>query len=187
MSSGSVIQVNGKPAVEFDGSNDTLLTSAFAPNPDDNMNLAVVHEHNVVNVGQYMGSSWSGTQSTQNFQSIMLASAKVRFAVRYNNNALPRPDSTATFTAGTQIVSTATFAHGSCEAFYNGTNELDKFSQNISAHPNNNSRAMALGTRSDNGAAPLRGTLQEFIVFSNSTAHDAEDLSNELNEYYSAF
>ena len=46
---------------------------------------------------------------------------------------------------------------------------------------------MALGTRSDNGAAPLRGTLQEYIVFSNSTAHDAEDLSDELNDYYSAF
>ena len=187
VSSGSVIQVNGKPAVEFDGSNDTLLTNAFAPNPNGAYNFAVVHEHNVVNVGQYLGSSWAGTQSSQNFQSIMMASAKLRFAVRYNNNTLPRPDSTATFTAGTQIVSTATFAHGSCEAFYNGTNELDKFSQNISAHPNNNSRAMALGTRSDNGAAPLRGTLQEFIVFSNSTAHDAEDLSDELNEYYSAF
>lgn len=187
VSSGSVIQVNGKPAVEFDGSNDTLLTSAFAPNPNGAYNFAVVHEHNVVNVGQYLGSSWSGTQSTQNFQSIMMASAKLRFAVRYNNNTLPRPDSTATFTAGTQIVSTATFANGSCEAFYNGTNELDKFSQNISANPNNNSRAMALGTRSDNGAAPLQGTLQEFIVFSNSTAHDAEDLSDELNDYYSAF
>ena len=187
VSSGSVIQVNGKPAVEFDGSNDTLLTSAFAPNPNGAYNFAIVHEHNVVNVGQQLGSSWSGTQSTQNFISQMLANAKMRFAVRYNNNTLPRPDSTATFTAGTQIVSTATFAHGSCEAFYNGTNELDKFSQNISAHPNNNSRAMALGTRSHDGAAPLQGTLQEFIVFSNSTAHDAEDLSDELNEYYSAF
>ena len=187
VSSGSVIQVNGKPAVEFDGSNDTLLTSAFEPNPNGAYNFAVVHEHNVVNVGQQLGSSWSSTQSTQNFISQMMASAKVRFAVRYNNNQLPRPDSTSTFTAGTQIVSTATFAHGSCEAFYNGTNELDKFSQNVSAQPNNNSRAMALGTRSDNGAAPLRGTLQEYIVFSNSTAHDAEDLSDELNRYYSAF
>ena len=117
----------------------------------------------------------------------MLANAKMRFAVRYSGNSLPRPDSTATFTAGTQIISTATFATGSCEAFYNGTNELDKFSQNLNANPNNNSRAMALGTRSDNGAAPLRGTLQDSIVFSNSTAHDAEDLSDELNDYYSAF
>lgn len=187
VSSGSVIQVNGKPAVEFDGSNDTLLTSAFAPNPSGAYNLAVVHEHNVVNVGQQLGSSWSGTQSTQNFISQMMANAKLRFAVRYSNNQLPRPDSTATFSAGTQIISTATFAHGSCEAFYNGTNELDKFSANVSANPNNNSRAMALGTRSDNGAAPLRGTLQEYIVFSNGTAHDAEDLSDELNTHYSAF
>ena len=187
VSSGSVIQVNGKPAVEFDGSNDTLLTSAFGPNPSGAYNLAVVHEHNVVNVGQQLGSSWSGTQSTQNFISQMMANAKLRFAVRYNNNQLPRPDSTATFSAGTQIISTATFAHGSCEAFYNGTNELDKFSANVSANPNNNSRAMALGTRSHDGAAPLRGTLQEYIVFSNGTAHDAEDLSDELNTHYSAF
>ncbi len=187
VNSGSVIQVNGKPAVEFDGSDDTLLTSAFAPNPNGAYNFAVVHEHNVVNVGQQLGSSWSGTQATQNFQSLMMSNAKLRFAVRYNNNALPRPDSTGTFITGVQIISTATFAHGSCEAFYNGTNELDKFSANVSAHPNNNSRAMALGTRSDNGTAPLQGTLQEFIVFSNSTAHDAEDLSDELNTHYSAF
>ncbi len=140
-----------------------------------------------MNVGQQLGSSWSGTQATQNFQSLMMSNAKLRFAVRYNNNALPRPDSTGTFITGVQIISTATFAHGSCEAFYNGTNELDKFSANVSAHPNNNSRAMALGTRSDNGTAPLQGTLQEFIVFSNSTAHDAEDLSDELNTHYSAF
>ncbi len=117
----------------------------------------------------------------------MMASAKVRLAVRYSNNNLPRPDSTATFTAGTQIISTGTFANGSCEAYYNGTNELDKFSANVNANPNNSSRAMALGTRSDNGNSPLRGTLQEFIVFSNGTAHDAEDLSDELNTHYSAF
>ncbi len=187
VNSGSVIQVNGKPAVEFDGSNDTLLTSAFAPNPSGAYNLAVVHEHNVVNVGQQPATSWSSTQSQQNFICVMMASAKVRLAVRYSNNNLPRPDSTATFTAGTQIISTGTFANGSCEAYYNGTNELDKFSANVNANPNNSSRAMALGTRSDNGGSPLRGTLQEFIVFSNGTAHDAEDLSDELNTHYSAF
>lgn len=185
---GSVMEINNKPAVDFDGSNDTLLTSAFAPNPDGAYNFAVVTSYERVNApGQMSGTSWSGTTTQQNFQHTMLGSAKMRFAVRYSNNQLPRPDSTGTFTANTQIISTATFGYNICEAYYNGTQELDKESQAINATPNNNSRAMALGSRSDSGTFLLDGSLQEFIVFSNSTAHDAEDLSDELNDYYSAF
>ena len=185
---GSVITENGKPAIQYDGSNDFLATSAFAPNPNGDYNFALVTSYARTSApGQQSGSSWSGTAGLQNFQHTLMGSAKLRFAVRYNNNALPRPDSTGTFAINTQIISTATFAHGSCEAYYNGVQEFDKFSQNISANPNNNNRIMALGGRSDNATFLLEGKAQEFIVWSNSTAHDAEDISDDLNTYYGSF
>tara|TARA_S200002703_G_scaffold37901_1_gene33183 strand:- start:1809 stop:5042 length:3234 start_codon:yes stop_codon:yes gene_type:complete len=185
--SGSTILINGRPAVEFDGNNDVLLSTAFAPNPNGAYNLASVSEYNRSGTpGQYTGASWSTTSSLQNFQTIMLATSKVRFACRYNNGQAPRTDSTNTFATNTQIISTATFAHGICEAYINGTQELDKFGQNISAHPNNNSNVLSLGARFDQ-AYMLQGTIQEFIVFSNSTAHDAEDISDDINTTYGAF
>jgi hypothetical protein len=188
VNSGSVITENGKPAIQYDGSNDFLATSAFAPNPNGDYNFALVTSFARTSApGQQTGSSWSGTASLQNFQHTLMGNAKLRFAVRYNNNSLPRPDSTGTFAINTQIISTATFAHGSCEAYYNGVQEFDKFSQNISANPNNNNRIMALGGRSDNATFLLEGKAQEFIVWSNSTAHDAEDISDDLNTYYGSF
>lgn len=190
VSSGSVILENSKPAVLFDGSNDYLKTPiSFAPNPNGAYNLAVVSSYDRVNApGQYGGNSWSSSQTSQNFQTIMLGSAKMRFAARYSaQQQLPRPDSTATFAIDTQIISTATFGQNLCEAFYNGTQEADKFGQSLNSLPRNDSQPMAIGGRSSDGANVLEGRVQEFIVWSNSTAHDSDDISAAINTFYGAF
>ena len=182
---GTLQTANSKPAVYFD--DDRLDTSAFSPNPNGAYNLAYVTQYDSVSVGATAANSWSSTSTTQNYQHLMMSNAKLRFAVRYSNGALPRPDSTGTFTSNTQIISTATFATGTCEAYYNGTQESDKFSQSLTGTPNNNNRITRLGQYSHTGLTPLRGYIQEFIVFSNSTALDADALSTDINTYYGAF
>ena len=189
-SAGSVITDNNKPCMKFDGSNDALYTTSFAPNPNGAYNFVMVSSYARVNApGQYSASCWGTGSGQQNFQLLMLGSAKMRCGVRYSSptDQFPRTDSTATFTANTQIVTTATFATGECEAYHNGTQELDKHSQSLNGNPNNHSRVLGIGARSHDGAAPMQGQLQEFIVFSNSTAHDAETLSDAVNEFYGAF
>jgi hypothetical protein len=187
-SAGSVILDNGKPTMKFDGSNDALYTTSFAPNPNGAYNFVMVSSYARVNVPAQMGgNSWGSSTGQQNFLAMMNGTGQMRTAVRYSGGSLPRPDSTGTFTANTQIVTTATFATGECEAYYNGTQESDKFSQSLSANPNNHTRVMGIGSRSHDGGLPMQGQLQEFIVFSNSTPHDAESLSDAVNEFYTAF
>ena len=117
----------------------------------------------------------------------MQSNAKIRWAVRYSDNALPRPDATSAGAANVVYLQTATFATGTCEAFYNGTQELDKFSQSLTGNPNNSSVAHRIGGLNTTGTQLVRGYIQEFVIWSNSTPHDAEDISNDMNEYYEAF
>lgn len=183
--SGTLQTVNGKPAIYFD--DDRLDTSAFSPNPNGAYNFAVVNQYDSVTSGMGTANSWSSTSTLQNYQHNLLATSKLRFGVRYSDGAFPRPDSTGTFSNNTQIISTATFATGTCVAYYNGTQESDKFSQSLTGNPNNNSQITRLGQMSHNGLLPLRGYIQEVIVFSNSTALDADALSTDINTYYGAF
>jgi hypothetical protein len=183
--SGTLQTANGKPAVYFD--DDRLDTSAFSQNPNGAYNFAVVNQYDSVTSGMGTANSWSSTSTLQNYQHNLLSTSKLRFGVRYSDGAFPRPDSTGTFSNNTQIISTATFATGTCVAYYNGTQEGDKFSQGLTGTPNNNSQITRLGQMSHNGLLPLRGFIQEVIVWSNSTALDADAISTDINDYYGAF
>ncbi len=176
---------NGLPAALF--ANDYMDTSAFAPNPNGAYNFALVSQYDLVNQTQATATGWASSNSSQNYLQQMQSSGKIRWAVRYSDNQLPRPDATNAGSANVVYLQTATFATGTCEAFYNGTQELDKFSQTLNGNPNNASVVHRLGALNTTGTQLVRGYVQEFIIWSNSTAHNAEEISNDMNDYYNAF
>lgn len=183
--SGVIYTLNSLPAVRFN--NDYMDSASFAPNPNGAYNFALVSQYDNVTSTQATATGWASASANQNYLQQMQSNSKLRWAVRYSDNALPRPDASLTGSAGIVYLQTATFATGTCEAYYNGTQELDKFSQSLTGNPNNSSVAHRLGGLNTSSSQILRGYIQEFIIWSNATPHDAQDLSDDMNTYYDAF
>ena len=182
---GVVHTVNGKPAIDWN--TDNLDTASFAPNPNGAYNFAMVSQYDFITSTQCSASGWASSTGNQNYLQQMQSNGKLRWAVRYSGNALPRPDASLAGAANVQYIQTATFATGTCEAFYNGTQELDKFNQLLTGNPNNHSVVHRIGALNTTGTQQVRGYIQEFVIWSNSTPHDAELISDDLNDYYEAF
>ena len=96
-------------------------------------------------------------------------------------------DSASALSTNTQYIITATFDGHTTLAYYNGTEEDDKYSQNTAGTPRNTTLAVSIGARQSDNGFDFNGKIQECIVWSNSSAHDADDISDDLNEHYNAF
>lgn len=182
---GVVLTVNGKPAIDWN--TDNLDTASFAPNPNGAYNFAMVSQYDVINITQASATGWASSTGHQNYLQQMQSNGKMRWAVRYSGASLPRPDMTSSAAIATQYIQTATFATGTCEAYYNGVQELDKFSQLLTGTPNNHSVVHRIGALNTTGTQQIRGYIQEFVIWSNATPLDAEDISEDLNTYYQAY
>ncbi len=186
-SSGSIYEVNGKPAIYF--ASDYLDTSSVALNPNGEVNAAAVVQFDTVSARQCVASQWHAVTSLQNFffqmQEVVV---DMRFGYRYTNGNLAYVDDTATATIDTQYLMSAEFSPGVCQAYYNGTLRTQTNSVSITGvNPTNNSIPMRIGAVSTGSTKLLRGYIQEYVMWSNSTAHDANDISNDINTYYSVF
>lgn len=189
VSSGTVLTANGKPAAQFDGSNDSVL-DVYNPNPNDHLTLASVVQWDVVNIGQYHFNCWSTAgASAQIFQMSMQSNGIARVAARYTNNALPRCDSASALSIDTQYIITAHFANNAAVAYYNGTQANDGTGASINGvDPNSFSGVVRIGARANDAALPLNGYVQEAIVWSQSgSGHSASDISTDMNSYYGAY
>jgi len=97
-------------------------------------------------------------------------------------------DQTETVAANKQYLTSAEFSPGTCEAYYNGLLTTQTNTANINGvDPTNVSNVMRLGALSTSATQLMRGYLQEYIHWSNSTALNAEDISDDINLYYSVF
>ena len=190
VSAGVVITVNGLPAIKFDGTNDSLLAATnFNPNPYNHLTIAAVVQHDVVNVGQQYFSSWNSTSTLQIVQLLTQGNGIGRAACRYDNNQLPRCDTSSALSVNTQYIVTAHFANNEAVAYWNGVEVLDAFGASISgADPNGHVNTFRLGAQSYNGAFPLDGYMQEAVVWSNNShQNEADEISDSMNNYYSAY
>lgn len=178
----STMQVNGKPAMLFDGSDDYLKTSSnFGPNPNDQMYLAWVGQFST-SAGAYAMNSWSTTANDQNFQLIKLANDTLRLQTKYDNAQISRFVSSSSI-AGNQYIVTARYDNdASCEL--DGVALTDVYSQSSSAHANNSNNAFALGARATDGGAPMSGYIQEAVIWSTSTNYTVADLTDSIETYY---
>ena len=188
---GTVRTLNGKPALYFDGSNDSIAhATSFAPNPDGHFTLACVFSMRAVGASaQFVVNSWASTTANQNFQLAMLNTGVGRVGYRFDNNQFPRNDTSSAISTNTQYITTAHYDRGEADSYWNGTYEGDKFSQSIgTADPNNVTQGFRVGARSYDSANPLDGMVQEVVLWSQAN-HDYEpdDISNTINAYYGAY
>jgi len=186
---GAVVKVNQLPAMEFDGSNDSLFAATnFNPNPNSHLTTAAVVQHSSLGAGQMYWNSWNSTTSLQIFQHVTMSSSYGRVASRYDNGQLPRCDTTSTLSVDTQYIVTSHFAHNEAVGYFNGTQYNDAFSQDLNADPNSNVNTVRIGARSYDGALPLNGYMQEAVVWSNNShTNEADEISTSINDYYGAY
>jgi hypothetical protein len=186
---GAVVNVNGLPAMEFDGSNDSLLAATnFNPNPNNHLTTAAVVQHSSVSVGQMYWNSWNSTSSLQIFQHLTMSNGYGRVGCRYDNGSIPRCDTTSALSVDTQYIVTSHFAHSEAVAYFNGTQYNDAFSQNLNGDPNSNVNTVRMGGRSYDGALPLNGYMQEAVIWSNNShTNEADEISTSINDYYGAY
>lgn len=188
VNAGAVRTLNGKPALYFDGSNDSLGLTSLSPNPDGHFTMATVSSTRSGSTTQAVVSSWSSSTSTQNFMQFYQATGIGRVAYRFDNGQLPRND-TGTLTTNTQYIVTAHYARDEADAYFNGTYYPDAYSTSIStADPENNANALRVGARSHDLGIPLDGMVQEVVLWSQPNHdHDASEISDVLNAYYGAY
>lgn len=184
--SGTIYEVNGKPAIKF--SSDYLDTAAFAPNPNDAVNQIFVCQFDNVNTRHCVASQWSTSSSTQNWVFQMSETVVgLRSFWRIDNGNSVAVDDTNNGVANYQYLASIESSPSFCRAYYNGS-LVNQTSGNIGGGtPNNASRVLRIGAISTNGTQLLRGYLQEFVMWSNSSALDIDDISNDVNDYYQVF
>ena len=184
-SSGFTLYVNSKPAVYFDG--DYLDTSAFAPNPNHEVNLAGVVQFDNVTSRQSAASQWGGSGQQNFFFQMQEAVVHLRMGYRYDDGSLPYEDQVATVAADTQYLMSAQFEQGDIHVLYNNVAGSQTNTPGSSARPNNNSRALRLGGLSTNTTQLVSGFVQEWVMWSNASAHDQGEISTDINDYYDVY
>ena len=184
--SGTIHEVNSKPAIKF--SSDYLDTAAFAPNPNDAVNQLYVCQFDNVNTRHCVASQWSTSSSTQNYVFQMSETVVgLRSFWRYDNGNSVAVDDTGNGLANYQYLASIEASPSNCRAYYNGS-LVNQTSGSIGGGtPNNASRALRIGALSTSGTQLLRGYLQEFVMWSNTSALDIQDISDDVNDYYEVF
>ena len=184
--SGTIHEINGKPAIKF--ASDYLDTAAFAPNPNDAVNQVFVCQFDNVNTRHCVASQWSTSTSTQNwvFQMSEVV-VGLRTLWRIDNGNSVAADDTNNGVANYQYLASIESSPSYCRAYYNGS-LVNQTSGSIGGGtPNNASRALRIGALSTNGTQLLRGYLQEFVMWSNTSALDIQNISDDVNDYYEVF
>ena len=190
VASGQTVTVNGKPAVDFDGTSDFLTagTVNLNPSPRTVLTFAGVYQFDSVSSGQYVAAQWSSTTSNQVLALLNLATASMRFMARFQNGSLSRVNSGSGTTAiNTQYVGVGQFKQNHSKGVLNGTDYSDT---NVNSTVNHASSQFTLGHRPDTGTGKFNGKLQEFVVWSQitaSAAHDRDAISQAIDDHYGVY
>ena len=190
VASGQTVTVNGKPAVDFDGTSDFLTagTVNLNPSPRTVLTFAGVYQFDSVSSGQYVAAQWSSTTSNQVFALLNLATASMRFMARFQNGSLSRVNSGSGTTAiNTQFVGVGQFKANHSKGVLNGTDYSDT---NVNSTVNHASSQFTLGHRPDTSTGKFNGKLQEVVVWSQitaSAAHDRDAISQAIDDHYGIY
>ena len=186
VSNGVVLKVNNKPALYF--ASDYLDTTAFGPNPNGDVNGAAVLRWDNVTVRQSAASQWGSSSGQQNFFLQMQELVDhTRWGWRYSGSTLAYVDQPVTVAINTQYLISAKFAQDSVTALFN--NAAGDVTNNPSGGQtaNNSSNVLRIGGLSTNTTQLMTGYVQEFVLWSNSSAHSQQDISDDINDYYDVF
>ena len=181
-SSGVIQTVNGLPAVKFSG--DILDSTSVQINPNGEVNLLAVSQWDNTNQNMIVGNQFYTSNAARNWY-YWMRSTGILSVHHYFGGSQAKVENPASATsANTQYIMSAEFAHQTANAYYNGTLRTGTTQGGT---PENDSTFIRMGALGSNAGSVLRGYVQEMVYWSNTSHLSAEDISNDVNDYYSAF
>ena len=163
--SGSVITENGKPAVQFDGSNDYFTKAFTLGNPVSHFVVA-----QVAATLDFIIDGYGGV----NLNSLVSTSTNVMRL--YNGTGLLQ-----TYTAGTQSLFSSISRGADSLLAVNGNSAI----QTIGTNSMNGVTLAAAGTLSS--GYNLNGSIQEVILYGSDEASNRTGIESNINTYYSIY
>ena len=173
VSSGSLVAQNGKPAIEFDGSNDRLF-SASTYTPTTSMAQIVVAKGTSSSTDQIIGDS----NDRRHGMALRIQNGNFNYfngiGSSFNHHTHTANDNQNLHFYGRDTSST----------FYARLNGSET-STSISAI-DTTALNIYLGARHD-GSLNLDGTIQEYLLYLTSQSANKADIESEINTFYSIF
>lgn len=208
VSSGSVILENGKPAVQFDGSNDnfSVWNNTTAPtlfqDMSDAITLLSVEKASVISTSDF--PFWAnGVTIAEIRNNTTTSSMHAPFNIGYSN-------STSGFGVTDELISgvekefssTLSVAQRLTSRYING-DDLDVYINNASAisttftiatgdrSVSTNNSTFAIGSRSRDGGqvdnALFTGTMQEIVLYKSNLLSDNSGINTNINNFYNIY
>jgi len=185
---------NSIPAIDFYFSSTARwLEDTFVSNNSDRLMLSLMAEFRSVTAGQSIFNQWTSSQSTQVFQiNILGAASDLRIAARFGTSSkhLGRSQTNAQVAVDTEYLVVGSLDHASGDRDVNGDSaDTDTGFPGSSGAGliNNGSILVAIGRRSDNGAAQYTGFLSEVVMWSDASLPTQNDVMTDMNTHYSVF
>lgn len=181
-SAGTIHTVNGKPAVLF--ANKYLDTADVQLNPNGEVNVLAVSQFDNTTSFLQVANQMGSNNAQRNFYYRMKDTGQLQMAHYYGGGQGQVLLSAAATSANIQYIMSAEYEVNFSQAYFNGTQVTGTSYSNALT---NNSEHLRLGAYGTDGTQMLRGYIQEFIYFSNVTNYNANNISNDVNDYYNAF
>jgi len=181
-SAGTIHTVNGKPAVLF--ANDYLDTSAVQINPNGEVNVLSVSQWDNNTSDMIVANQFGSSNAARNFYYRMKSDGTLQMSHYFGTSQSQISNPASATQADVQYIMSAEYASGTANAYFNGTLRTGT---TLTGTPENDSEKIRLGAIGSNATQMLRGYIQEFIYFSNVGHFNANNISNDVNDYYSAF
>tara|TARA_R100000005_G_C4989483_1_gene197149 strand:- start:248 stop:1201 length:954 start_codon:yes stop_codon:yes gene_type:complete len=182
------------PALDFYFSSTARwLEDTFVSNNSDRLMLSLMAEFRSVTAGQSIFNQWSSSQSTQVFQINILGAAQdLRLGARFGTGSkhFGRSQTNAQVAVNTEYIVLGSLDHASGDLDVNGdTADTDTGFPGSSGAGliNNGNILVAIGRRSDNGAAQYTGFLSEVVMWSDASLPTQNDVMTDMNTHYSVF
>jgi len=179
VSSGSVITDNGKPSVQFDGSDDNMKTSSnFISNTD--LSLFLLHKFNNTSTKPQDILSQDATVGSEGWKYGMSGGSDNQFAIYYSAPYVPTDGATTTVQQLHSFISTSSTT----------TLKINSANQSLSVSSGgqigNNTTVLTIGQR-DSGTAFYNGNIQEIIIYTSDKSSNENGINTNINDFYSIY
>ena len=176
VSSGTIIKVNSKPAMEFDGVNDSLT---FASNPFYTKNT-----YSFFNVGKFYATSPSFNMMLSQSDTVLeIRRSGASNAIQFIMGGSGTPTGAATINNLQRLFSAYRKSGVEVKAYVNNTQDGSTMSSDSSTMANT---TLYLGSRGGNSYL-YEGTMQEILIYNTDQSANHSNINGNINTFYSIY
>jgi hypothetical protein len=194
VSSGSVILENGKPALQFDGSDDNLVFGSALLNNAANVYSSVVFSTTSTTSNQIVHSSPDGNISNRGYDLRLPNATQIQLAIRTNpSNTSTNAIGNFNYSTGNANLITGTFnaslASNEQKIYGNGLLVAETSNSGDSIINDGTNGGLLIGKFGtiDNFGAFLNGNISELLMYTSDQSSNRTGIEDNINDFYSIY